>query len=354
MATRKDIAQRAGVSISVVSRALNNSGYVDAGKKKKILQIAKELDYHPNPVAMSLMSQHTKQILFYCRELKNAFNIEMYEGMLEAAGERDYKVLIYGNLDFSNIRSIMVDGLVLPNESVAEMYLNDIGKNYHLPVVTASYGGSFSFSKSIPMIECDLWEGTRTALQYLWDRGHRKIAIITPYDDDSRDSRLLSWNEFMKYELGDRIGQYYFGINRRSLPNDDRLLAFPEERGPQSIYMLVSFFEKGLLAADIFHERSSDATAVLCFNDEVALGFYKGLKQLGYKVPKDVSLMGVDGVYSRRYADLALTSLSLNPKAQGQKCVENLLNIIDGKKPKYITQMPMRIMEGETVQDLRH
>ena len=90
MITRKDIAERAGVSISVVSRALNNSGYVDAEKKRKILQIAKELDYHPNPVAMSLTSQRTKQILFYCRELENAFNIEMYEGMLEAANKRDY------------------------------------------------------------------------------------------------------------------------------------------------------------------------------------------------------------------------------------------------------------------------
>lgn len=353
MATRKDIAQRAGVSISVVSRALNNSGYVDADKKKKILQIARELDYHPNPVAMSLMSQHTKQILYYCRELKNAFNIEMYEGMLEAAGERDYKVLIYGNLDFSNIRNIMVDGLVLPNEMVSELYLNHVGKKYHLPVVTASYGSSFSFTKSIPIVECDLWEGTRTALQYLWDRGHRRIAIVTPYDETDKDSRFLAWREFMQYELGERIGQYFFGINKRSLPGDERLLAFPEERVPKSIYVLANFFEKGTLAAHIFHERRSDATAVLCFNDEVALGFYKGLKQLGYKVPRDVSLMGIDGVFSRRYADLALTSLSLNPKVQGQKCVEVLLNIIDGKKPKFITQVPMQILEGESVRKLK-
>lgn len=353
MATRKDIAQRAGVSISVVSRALNNSGYVDAEKKKKILQIAQELDYHPNPVAMSLMSQHTKQILFYCRELKNAFNIEMYEGMLEAASKRDYKVLIYGNLDFRDIRNVMVDGLILPNELVSELYSNDIGKNYHLPVVTATYGGSYSFSKSIPTVECDLWKGTRMALQYLWDKGHRKIAIVTPYDPDGQDARQLSWREFMKYELGDRIDRYYFGINRRCLPDDDRLLAFPEEREPQSIYVLVNFFEKGMLAADIFHERGSDATAVLGFNDEVVLGFYKRLKQLGYEVPKDVSLMGIDGVYSRRYADLAITSLRLNPKAQGQKCVEILLNIINGKKPKYVTHMPLQIQEGESVRDLR-
>lgn len=66
--TRRDIAQKAGVSVSVVSRALNNSGYVDKEKKKRIIRIAEELGYHPNPVAVSLMKQRTKQLLFYCRK----------------------------------------------------------------------------------------------------------------------------------------------------------------------------------------------------------------------------------------------------------------------------------------------
>ena len=265
--TRKDIAERAGVSISVVSRALNNSGYVDAEKKRKILQIAKELDYHPNPVAMSLTSQRTKQILFYCRELENAFNIEMYEGMLEAANKRDYMVVVHGKLDFSSIRNTMVDGLILPNEGVAELYLQDIGKNYHLPVVTASYGGFYSFTKSIPMIECDLWKGTLTALQYLWDRGHHRIAMISPYNLQDKNSRIIAWTEFMKYELGEDLEQYFFGVDRQSLPDDDRVLAFPEERGKESLYIQETFFEKGMLAAKLFSEQNSDATAVLGFND---------------------------------------------------------------------------------------
>jgi DNA-binding LacI/PurR family transcriptional regulator len=253
--TRKDIAERAGVSISVVSRALNNSGYVDAEKKRKILQIAKELDYYPNPVAMSLTSQRTKQILFYCRELENAFNIEMYEGMLEAANKRNYMVVVHGKLDFSSIRNTMVDGLILPNEGVAELYLQDIGKNYHLPVVTASYGGFYSFTKSIPMIECDLWKGTLTALQYLWDRGHRRIAMISPYNLHDKNSRIIAWTEFMKYELEEDLEQYFFGVDRQSLPDDDRVLAFPEERGKESIYIQETFFEKGMLAAKLFSEQ---------------------------------------------------------------------------------------------------
>ena len=83
-------------------------------RKKRIIRIAEELGYHPNPVAVSLMKQRTKQLLFYCREIRNAFNIELYEGMMNAARKRNYLVVIHGSLDFKSIRSTMVDGIIFP------------------------------------------------------------------------------------------------------------------------------------------------------------------------------------------------------------------------------------------------
>ena len=85
-ATRLDIARRAGTSVSVVSRALNNSGYVAKEKKERILKIAEELNYAPNPVAISLQKRRTRQILFYCRNVDNAFNMQLYKGMLGRCG----------------------------------------------------------------------------------------------------------------------------------------------------------------------------------------------------------------------------------------------------------------------------
>ena len=123
MVTRKDIAQKAGVSVSVVSRALNNSGYVDTEKKKKIVEVAEELGYHPNPVAMSLARQKTRQIMFYCRELENAFNIELYEGMIEAANKQNYVVVLHGKLDFESVKGMMIDGLILPSDFITDVYL---------------------------------------------------------------------------------------------------------------------------------------------------------------------------------------------------------------------------------------
>lgn len=104
---------------------------MNAKKREQILQIAEELGYHPNPVAMSLMTQRTKQILFYCKDMRNAFNIEVYRGMLAAAGQQDYMVVVNGTLDFRKVKGIMADGLILPNETIADLYLEATGKNYH-------------------------------------------------------------------------------------------------------------------------------------------------------------------------------------------------------------------------------
>ena len=79
--TRKDIAKEAGVSVSVVSRALNNSGYVDNEKKRRILEIANRVGYMPNPVAMALQQRKTYQLLFFCGDLTGTYYNQMYHGM---------------------------------------------------------------------------------------------------------------------------------------------------------------------------------------------------------------------------------------------------------------------------------
>jgi DNA-binding LacI/PurR family transcriptional regulator len=297
------------------------------------------------------MSQRTRQILFYCKDLRNAFNIEVYEGMLEAAQKQDYMIVINGNLDFQNVRNIMADGLILPNEVIADMYLNGIGKNYYLPVVALSYGRAMTFSRAIPQVDCNIWDGTRKMIRYLHERGHRKIAELVPYDMNHYEGRILVWKDSMREMLGERIGEYFLGISSKSLAMDQRVLRFPEEKG-KDIKIQENFFEKGELGAEIFHERQLDATAVLCFNDEMALGFAKRLRQLGYRIPEDISIAAFDGVYSKRYSDKSLTTLALHPRQQGRRSVEVLLDMLNGQKVKYISDIQTDLVEGETVRTI--
>ena len=242
--------------------------------------------------------------------------------------------------------------MILPNETIAGLYLEATGKNYHLPVVAATYGDSISFSRSMPVIECNMWDGMNKMLDYLWEKGHRRIALVTPYPMDSTSARSLAWCSFMKERGGSHWKDYFFEVNKENLKQDIRSYGLMEEIQWGAPLIEETYFEKGELAAELFKERQSKATAAVCFNDEMALGFCKRMRKLGYRIPQDVSVAGIDGAYARKYADQKLTSLAVNPERQGQKCVEVLLDMIQGKKIRYVSKIPMKILEGETVRDL--
>lgn len=352
MITRKDIAEKLGVSVSVVSRALNNSGYVSREKRLKILETANELGYYPNPIAMSLQQKKTKQIIFYCKDLNNAFNIDVYKGLLDEADKYGYTVLMNGRFNFQNIPRLLIDGVILPNDSTAAQYIEIIGKNYRLPAVTASYGDEVFLAKPIPRILSDLYEGMKKILEYLKDKGHKKIGMISSYSFYSKHARTLAWIDFVKHELELDYKKNYIGISKNDLLEDSRIHQFLEERVINSIDVWESYYEKGILAADIFNERALDVTAIVAFNDEMALGFCKRIKELGYKVPYDISIVGIDGIDTGEINNPRLTTLKINTNAMGSKCFTELLDIINNRKKKNVIYVETELIEKDSVRDL--
>lgn len=348
-ATRKDIAERAGTSVSVVSRALNNSGYVEAGKKKKILQIAEELNYVPNPVAVSLQTRRTRQILFYCKNIDNVFNIQLYKGMMNEAAARGYMVLFNGKLSFEEIKNTLVDGIIMQDQEIAGIYMDTAGKNYHLPVVSASYGDRFSTSHGLPVVEIDMFGVVETALDYLWDMGHRRILMALPYTHSQ--ARINAFRSWMKTKGLNRPDDHIISISRQNpkLQNDERLLRFREETEADRLLVSEDFYGKGVLAAQLFAEQNRNETAVLAFNDELALGMIRGFSEMGVRVPEDVSVMGIDGITARKYVSPLLTTINLFPEKQGEKCARLLLDILEGKKVKYVTHARFELEPGESV-----
>lgn len=354
--TRKDVAMRAGVSISVVSRALNNSGYVSEEKKKKILAVAEEMGYYPHPVAMSLQKRRTKQLLFFCKDLMNSFNIQMYQGMVDTAKERGYMVVLNGNMDFSSIRETMIDGILMPNEVMTEYYLNTMGRNYHLPIVTSSYGSCVHFQKCVPVVEADMHLVMEQAVTYLRRKGHKKIAFAFPYEYISSDARAQAWCGMTSSEGIENPKKYFLSLEKSELDKyPDLLEKFrSSEYGDETEKVLrrENFFLKGEVAAELFLKKGMDATAVLCFNDELAAGMCSKLRERGIQIPDQLSVMGIDGSYIRQVIRPLLTSVCIYPERQGAKCAEVLIDLIEGKKIHYVSRIPMRILEGETVRDI--
>lgn len=353
MVTRKDIADRVGVSVSVVSRALNNSGYVDPAKKERILEVAQELGYNREPAALKSLQRRTHLITLYAINTRNPFYVEFNLGVRDALDQLGYSMMIchlpcrtYPPQDTS-------DGLIFSNEAIAHQYLIEEGRNDFRPAVSASFGGYLQLPRHITMVEFDLWKGAETAIGYLRKHGHRKIAMVSPHPRTDPDARIHYWAAEMYKVFGSRIDEYFLAVSdqdRAAVPRGS-LIA-----GGEGLTALTAedFFENGYLAARRFLDSGCDATAVICFNEEMAVGFIKGLRALGVRVPEDLSVIAYDGTYLRLYMDSMLTVLSLQPYRMGQRCARAVVRLINGEKVRNQKLSLTEILEGDTVADIRN
>lgn len=323
--SREDIAQRTGTSVSTVSRALNNSGYVKKEKKEEILRVASELGYFARTKDAFMQGIKSRQILYYCEDMRNSFNIHFYQGMLDVAQANGYMILVNGAIDFENLKSFFVDGIILPNETVARRYLEEVGEHYQLPIVCAAYSDERQIKRSIPVVQVDMYKAVEQALDYLWSLGHRKIAYGTPFRLHNIGARNYAYRTWMREHA---LEEYFYSIEE------------------DSEYM--DFFELGRRCAYEICASENPPTALLGFNDEFALGALKGFGEKNWRVPEDISIMGIDGIYSRKYVSPLLTTMDMKPEAQGKACMELMMRMLKGSKYKYITRTSFELEVGES------
>ncbi|MDD3277686.1 MAG: LacI family DNA-binding transcriptional regulator [Lachnospiraceae bacterium] len=349
--TRKDVARKAGVSVSVVSRAINNSGYVEKDKKQRIIRIANEMGYIPNPVAMALQQRKTNQLLFFCTDLTGACFNQMYHGMAREAEKRGYHVLASMNIeDFDQVKRTLVDGILFNTEETAERYARSVGKNYHIPTVVASFQPSMTYAKSMPSVIIDNHEVINTMIDYLMKKGHRKIGIAIPFNEGYISDRFRHWKHRMMLEMGEECMQYLIDINDNSMDPDHRIdVHMNHYYNATEEFAYYDLVDIGRRAARKYVEMKNKPTVFICFNDDMAIGMVEELKKMGIRVPEELSVMGIDGIYLRDHHEPKLTTMSLFPDRQGAKCVEVLINMIEGRKYKHINYAGYEIIEGETV-----
>ena len=351
--TRKDIAEKLGVSVSVVSRVINNSGYVSKEKRERVLKAAKEMGYVQNPIAMALQQNRTRQLLFFCEDLTATYYNQMYHGMVRAAREKGYHVLtVMNENNFEIVKEMMTDGILFPNEMVAEAYAASVGKNYNLPAVTACFNPGISFSKAMPSVTIDNEEVINKAIDYLTGLGHKKIGMTLPFSYGYVDLRFRYWEERMKQDIGEEYKKYILDVRDRVKRRSDKRgvkIPCPQVSGD---FLYYDWFYIGKEVAEFYAAMRYKPTAILCFNDDIAFGTIEHLKKLGIRVPEDVSVMGIDGLFTRDKYTPKLTTVNMYPERQGAKCAEILIDILNGSKYKYIYKFKVSVLEGESVKKL--
>jgi DNA-binding LacI/PurR family transcriptional regulator len=310
MANRNQVAKLAGVSVAAVSRVLNNSGYVSQEKRERVMAAVRELEYHPNPIAKSLKRNRSHQLLFYIRDLSNNYYMEMYKGMLETANAEGYMVLISGGFDSAQIRSMMVDGVVLPTEEfTTPEFIGDL----RIPMVAVTY--SQKVHADIPNLDVDVRQAVRTAIEYLRSMGHERIGYVSSCKSNDEDPRQATYIEMLKPSMGEDT---YNAILGGSVCTD--------------VKYEIGYYEIGIAAGQDFLDMKPDITAIVCFNDASAIGFMSRIQSSGYRVPDDLSVVGIDGHFGGAYSSPPLTSVSISPGATGAECARILIDLVEGRR----------------------
>jgi DNA-binding LacI/PurR family transcriptional regulator len=301
LVTRKDIAEYAGVSKTTVTRVINNQGSVSKENLEKVNQAIKVLQYYPNMVARGLKTKKTYQILFHAPELLNPFFVEIYSGMDEVAQQHGYHIVVSSHYDINVVRQRQYDGVILsyvPRDRRPDEYMI-LG----VRLVATNYLMS---DLEIPHIKVDIANGITQALDYLFSCGHRKIALLTlPFPDDQRIAAYKKW------------------LQTKMIPFQDELV-YTQYTGNTN-------YEQGYNIGMLIAKNGLDATAILAFNDAMAIGLLAAFNQKGIKVPKDFSLIGFDDITQAKYTNPPLTTISSYLYQIGKECAQMLISEINGE-----------------------
>jgi len=316
-ATIKDVAQKAGCSITAVSFVLNNKEGISipASTRASILAAARELNYRPNQLAVSMVTKRTNVIGLIIPDNSNGFFAELSKIIERAAHVAGYS-LIYGNsgndasrdLDYVRIfADRQVDGIILAKSPSLSQEGNrallDFLETLTIPflMVDRLIPGSQGYS-----VSSNNFMGGYLATRHLLELGHRRIGAYT----GSRD--ILSSNE--------RLRGYRAALQEWGVPFDENLLY-------EGNYQLGR--EKSALA----HFVSCDVSAIFSFNDLMAFGLYQEIRKMGLSIPEDLSIVGFDDVFFGTLVHPSLTTVRQPIDQIGSVAVSMLLDLIKGAPP---------------------
>ncbi|MDO8105972.1 LacI family DNA-binding transcriptional regulator [Isoptericola sp. b441] len=320
-----DVARAAGVSTATVSRALRDLPNVSAKTRERVRAVATELGYVASPSAASLASGRTRAIGLISPWVNRWFFANIIDGAERALRARGYDVLLYTfdiqrsgerpRIDPDVLRR-RVDGILVVGLPLARDELEALqGLGY--PLVCIGWGGSEEATVRLDDRVIGL-----EAVRYLIRLGHRVIGHVTGTPDD-----VHPWSP-----PADRATGWREAMTEAGLEPDAGLMesgGFEVSGGRASV--------KALLA------RHPDLTAVFAASDEMAMGAILGLRDLGLRVPEDVSVMGVDG---HELGELVgLTTMSQPVDEQGWAAAELVLDMINGKTPPRRVVFPARLVE---------
>jgi LacI family transcriptional regulator len=309
MVTVHDVARAAGVSISTVSRALSNPERVAAETLERVTRVAAELGYRPNQAASGLRMGRTHAVGLLVPDLENPYFATVTKAVQARARAEGYEVFVADSDEDPDVEAELIGALAARTDGlvVASPRSGDAELGAALAGVTAVLanrelaGTSGSTTPEVPCVSVDDADGVAQVLGHLYALGHRKVGVAAGPSSSWSGSRRVAG-----------------------------LRAAAEQRGVELVELgnFQPYFAGGTQAAD--YALASGVTAVVAFNDLMALGILDRLRHRGVDVPGELSVVGFDDVQLATLVSPALTTVHAPLARLGRRAVDLLLALLRG------------------------
>jgi LacI family transcriptional regulator len=322
--TIDEISRHLGVSVSTVSKALNDYNDVSPTTKRRVLEAASDLGYHPSAAARNLRRQRTDKLGFsygFPTAYIGEFASRLINGAVAAAEQKGYNITLYpfsGNRleQLARIsRAREVDGWLLMGGEHWEQTVS-LFKQEGMPLVLLNRHVD---DPDVSFVTSDVVQASTLITEHLLGLGHRRIALVT--------------RAALETDV-DRVAGYRHALAQAGVAYDDRLTE-ATAIAPGTAYR----------AMNRLLDLPEPPTAVIGTNDPVAIECLHAIKDRGLRVPQDVAVTGADNLRESLASDPPLTTLHPNLSEIGRLATEALLEqIVDPARPATRIKLPVRLI----------
>ena len=302
--TIHEVARRARVSITTVSRTINNPSVVDPVTAKRVLEAIEELKYYPDTHARSLVSGRSRILGLIVSDITNPFFPELVQSFEDIATRLGYDVLVSStNYDSArmtlSVRRMLerkVEGVAIMTSEMDDHLVEQFARR-SVPMVFLDVGTP---GEHISNIAVNYAMGVNEAVAHLVGLGHRRIGFVSGPQD------LLSAQA--------RLSAFVRSIEAHGIASDGRLIV----QGDHKV-------TGGLEAMNRLLKLPELPTAVLASNDLTAVGMMRAVRLAGLAVPRDISIVGFDDIWLAEFTEPPLTTVRLSRRELAEKACSALL-----------------------------
>lgn len=324
MATLKDVAAECGLTVTTVSRVLNNRGYISEETRQKVYLAMDKLNYQPNEVARSLSKKSSKTIGVIVPHIRHPYFAEMISNIENAANKHGYKIILCNSKGTEHkekeyvdmCRSNRVAGIILFSSGVEVQEFTDS----NIPLVTVE-----RFTENgTAAIECDNKQGGMLAAKHLIESGCKHLLHVS-------------------------------GVTDNSMPADDRAKGFAEiceennieyKEVATSIGQYNSLDYHDLLETALGLDKNIDG--VFASSDLIAAQILQVCAKIGKKVPEDIKIVGFDDVMISRLTTPPITTIHQPIKEMASSAVEMVIAAGNGDTVAKRTLLPVTLIKRES------